>query len=100
MKALYGYGQQNMQSQFQDRLSRLLGLGQQGQTAATNQATISQGGSNNIANYLAQQGGALGTGTINAGNATMGGITGAADYQTGGILGAANDERFAEQGDS
>jgi hypothetical protein len=90
MKDLFSYGQQQMQGQFQDRLTRLLGVSSQGQNAATTMGGYSQQGSQDIANYLAQQGGALGQGTINAGNATMGGITGAADWNSGGILGAAN----------
>jgi hypothetical protein len=88
MKALFGYGQQQMQNQFQDRLARLLGLGQQGQMAATNQANISQAGSNNIAGYLSDIGGAQAGGTIDAANANMGGILGAANANIGGFLGA------------
>ncbi len=90
MKSLYNYGQQNMQNQFQDRLNRLFQVGGQGLSAADNSASIAQGGSNNIADYLRQIGGVRGEGTIGSANSKIGGILGSAQAEANAKINAAN----------
>ncbi len=90
MKSLYNYGQQNMQNAFQDRLARLFAVGGQGLTAADNSATIAQGGSNSIADYLRQIGGVRGEGTIGSANSKIGGILGSAQAEVNAKINAAN----------
>jgi hypothetical protein len=98
MKELFGFGQRQMQGQFQDRLDRLAGLGGRGQTAAGGMAGIEMDRGKTVAG-LGMKGGewagndAYGQGAIqsagianrtNAINNTIGGLVSAFGFGRGG----------------
>lgn len=73
LKALHDYGGRLMQSVFSDRLNRLAGVGQAGQSAATTMATGSAGitdsAANTLSNLNVMKGEAQAGGTIGESNA-------------------------------
>jgi hypothetical protein len=78
--ALYDYGQKNLLSAYNTRLSQLGGLVDTGRSAATGTAQMGQQSAVAQGNLLSQAGTLQGQGITGAGNALAGGLSNLANY--------------------
>ena len=85
LKSLFGYGQQQMGNQFNQRIVQLSGLNTLGAGIAGNQANVASGYGQNMADLYSKAFGGLGNSAAAQGSAQAEGIIGAQNAKTAGM---------------